>query len=147
MKCLRTYVLATTFFVLTVSAHAGTAIQLSSQSATPGATVSLTGKGFGQFKSVQINKVTFNGVPALVQRWEADLVEVKVPLKATTGPVELTIGKKKLPAGTITIVQPRIDRITPAEAERGTMLQITGQNFGMTAGARDPNTMFGVNDV
>jgi hypothetical protein len=147
MKCLRTYVLATAFFVLTVSAHAGTAIQLSSQSATPGATVSLTGKGFGQFKSVQTNKVTFNGVPALVQRWEADLVEVKVPLKATTGPVELTIGKKKLPAGTITIVQPRIDRITPTEAERGTMLQITGQNFGMTAGARDPNTMFGVNDV
>jgi len=135
------------FFVLTASAHAGTSIQLSSQSVTPGATVTLTGKGFGQFKSVQTNKVIFNGVPALVQRWEPDLVEVKVPLKATTGPIEITIGKKKLPAGTITIVQPHIDSITPTEAERGTMLQIIGHNFGMTAGARDPNTMFGVNDV
>jgi hypothetical protein len=115
--------------------------------ATPGATVVLSGKGLGQFKSVQFNKVTFAGVPALIQRWESDVVEVKVPFKATTGPVEMMIGKKKLSAGTFTVVTPRIQSITPTEAERGTMVTITGEHFGATAGARDPNTMFGVNDV
>ena len=122
-------------------------VTLQPDHATPGATLSLTGKGFGSFTSVQINKVTVNGVPALVQRWEADLIEVKVPFKATSGPVEVLVGKKKMPAGTVTIVKPQIESITPIEAERGTILQITGRHFGVTAGARDPNTMFGVNDV
>ena len=126
---------------------AAPAIELSSKSATPGATLSLTGKGFGPFKSVQTNKVTVNGVPALVQRWEPDLIEIKIPFKATSGPVDVLIGKKKLSAGAIDIVTPHIDGITPTEAERGTLLQITGKHFGVTAGSRDPNTMFGVNDV
>jgi hypothetical protein len=130
------------------SVWAGTSsIELSSQSVPPGATLSLSGKGFGAFKSVQINKVTVNGVPALVQRWEPDLIEIKVPFKAATGPVEIHLGKKKVQAGTVTVVMPRIDAITPAEAERGALVHITGLNFGVTAGARDPNTMFGVNDV
>ena len=42
--------------------------------APPGATVSLSGKGLGRFTSVYNNRVTFNGVPALVQRWEPDLI-------------------------------------------------------------------------
>lgn len=115
--------------------------------ATPGATVVLSGKGLGPFKSVKVNKVTFAGVPALIQRWESDLVEVKVPFKAATGPIEVLIGKKKLSAGIFTVVKPQIESITPTEAERGMMLTITGRHFGATAGARDPNTMFGVNDV
>jgi hypothetical protein len=123
------------------------AIEISPRTSTPGATVVLSGKGLGQFKSVQFNKVTFAGMPALIQRWESDLVEVKVPFKAATGPVEMMIGKKKLSAGTFTVVKPRIESITPTEAERGTMVTITGEHFGATAGARDPNTMFGVNDV
>lgn len=144
------YVLAAAFLsglVTSPAQSAATSIELSSTSATPGATVSLSGKGFGQFKSVQFNKVTVNGVPALVQRWEPDAIEIKVPFKATSGPIAVSIGKKKLSAGPLTIVKPHIESITPTEAERGTVLQITGQNFGMTAGSRDPNTMFGVNDV
>lgn len=149
MMSLRIVFSAAMFFTVTMgSAQAAPAsIELSSQSATPGATLSLSGKGFGPFKSVQTNKVTVNGVPALVQRWEPDLIEVKVPFKATSGPVEVSIGKKKLSAGALTIVTPHIEQITPTEAERGTLLQITGKNFGVTAGSRDPNTMFGVNDV
>ncbi|MEQ1845674.1 MAG: IPT/TIG domain-containing protein, partial [Nitrospira sp.] len=122
-------------------------ITLQPEYATPGATLSLTGKGFGSFKSVQVNHVTINGVPALVQRWEPDLIEVKVPFNTTSGPVEVVAGKKKLLAGTLTIVQPHIESITPTETERGALLQITGRHFGRTAGSRDSNTMFGVNDV
>jgi hypothetical protein len=129
-------------------AHAGQGtIELSSRSSIPGATVVLNGKGFGSFKSTQFNRVTVNGVSALVQRWEREIIEIKVPFSATSGPVEVLMGKKKLSAGPLIIMAPRIAAITPTEAERGTTLEITGHYFGVSAGARDPNTMFGVNDV
>ncbi|HEX5647625.1 MAG TPA: IPT/TIG domain-containing protein, partial [Nitrospira sp.] len=123
------------------------AIELSAASLSPGATLSLSGTGFGTFQSVHTNKVTVSGVAALIQRWDPDLIEIKVPFKATTGPVEILVGKKKIRAGSVTIVTPQIDALTPAEVERGAVLRITGKHFGTTAGARDPNTMFGVNDV
>jgi hypothetical protein len=122
-------------------------IELSSRSSIPGATVVLNGKGFGSFKSTQFNRVTVNGVSALVQRWEREIIEIKVPFRATSGPVEVLMGKKKLSAGPLIIMAPRIAAITPTEAERGATLEITGHYFGLSAGARDPNTMFGVNDV
>jgi hypothetical protein len=129
-------------------AHAGQGtIELSSRSSIPGATVVLNGKGFGSFKSTQFNRVTVNGVSALVQRWEREIIEIKVPFRATSGPVEVLMGKKKLSAGPLIIMAPRIAAITPTEAERGATLEITGHYFGLSAGARDPNTMFGVNDV
>ena len=134
---------------LTVAVGAATpsAIELHPSTAVPGATVSIGGKGFGTFRSVHVNRVTVSGVPALIQRWEPDLIEVKVPFQAQSGPVEVMAGKKKRAAGTLTVVQPTITAITPVEIEPGHTLQITGVNFGVTAGPRDPNTMFGVNDV
>ena len=122
-------------------------VQLQPATGVPGATVSIIGKGFGRFTSAQINRVTFGGAPALIQRWDPDVVEVKVPSKAQTGPVEVIIGKKKVPAGTFTIVYPKILSINPPEIEPGHTIEIIGQHFGITAGPRDPNTMFGVNDV
>jgi hypothetical protein len=117
------------------------------ESGPPGSTVTISADGIGQFKSTQHNKVSFNGTPALIQRWDPDAVVVKVPLKATTGAVEVTSGKKRVRVGTFAVQQPTIAAVTPAEAEPGTVLQITGQHFGNTAGSKDPNTMFGVNDV
>ncbi len=127
------------------SAWAGTA--LAPDAAPPGATVTITGKGFGTFKSSQENRVFFSNVPALVQRWEPDLVSVKVPLRAATGPVEIAKGKKRTKAGTFTVLRPTIQAVTPEETEPGAVLQISGAHFGNTAGSKDPNTMFGVNDV
>ncbi len=134
---------------LTVAVGAATpsAIELHPSTAVPGATVSIGGKGFGTFRSVQVNRVTVSGVPALIQRWEPDLIEVKIPFQAQSGPIEVMAGKKKMAAGTLTVVQPTITAVTPTEIEPGHTLQITGANFGVTAGPRDPNTMFGVNDV
>ena len=122
-------------------------LELHPATAVPGATVSIGGKGFGAFKSVQVNHVTVSGFPALIQRWESDLIEVKVPFQARSGPVEIMVGKKKMAAGTLTVVQPMITAVTPAEIEPGRTVQIAGAHFGVTAGSRDPNTMFGVNDV
>lgn len=128
-------------------AAAPSSLELYPLTVVPGATLSIGGKGLGTFKSVQNNRVTVGGFPALIQRWESDLIEVKVPFQAQSGPVEVSAGKKKLFAGTLTIVQPAIAAVTPAEIEPGQTVQITGAHFGNTAGPRDPNTMFGVNDV
>lgn len=115
--------------------------------APPGATVSIGGKGFGPFRSTQENRVLFNGIPALIQQWERDLVVAKVPLRATDGPVEVWRGKKKIAAGHFTVETPTIDAVTPSKAEPGSIVQINGSHFGNTAGSKDPNTMFGVNEV
>ncbi len=120
---------------------------LSPQSAPPGATVVISGKGFGSFSSTSENRVLFNGLPALVQQWDPEFVAVKVPLRVTSGPVTVINGKKTITAGTFTAQQPTIRTVTPAEVEPGAVLQIVGEHFGTTAGGRDPNTMFGVNDV
>lgn len=126
---------------------APSAPELYPATAVPGATVAIGGKGFGTFRSVQINRVTVGGIPALIQRWESDLIEVKVPFHAQSGPVEVIAGKKRLAAGKLIILQPVITAVTPEEIEPGHTVQITGVHFGTTAGPRDPNTMFGVNDV
>ena len=120
---------------------------LSPQAAPPGATVVISGKGFGPFKSTRDNRVLFNGLTALVQQWDSELIAVKVPLRAISGPVTVIIGKKTIMAGAFTVRQPTIRSVTPAETEPGAVLQIAGEYFGSTAGSRDPNTMFGVNDV
>jgi hypothetical protein len=73
-----------------------------------GSTLSITGKGFGPYKSTKFNQVTFKGVPALIQRWESDLIEVRVPSQAANGPVDIIIGKKHLKAGSFTRLQPAI---------------------------------------
>src|SRR5262245_28884045 len=117
-------------------------LELHPATAVPGATVAIGGKGFGTFRSVQVNRVTVGGIPALIQRWESDLIEVKVPFQARSGPVEVMTGKKRLAAGTLTVVQPRITAVTPEEIEPGHTLQIAGVHFGPTVGPRDPNTMF-----
>jgi hypothetical protein len=132
------------------TASAGAAppkVELQPESGVPGATVSIIGKGLGQFKSTQNNRVLFGGVPALIQRWDPEVVEVKVPFKAQSGSVEVLVGKKKLQAGTFTVVYPKIVSIQPSSVEPGHTVEIVGEHFGITAGPRDPNTMFGVNDV
>jgi hypothetical protein len=73
--------------------------ELHPSTAVPGATVSIGGKGFGAFRSVQVNRVTVGGFPALIQRWESDLIEVKVPFHAQSGHVEIMAGKKRMAAG------------------------------------------------
>jgi hypothetical protein len=123
------------------------ALELHPSTAVPGATVSIGGKGFPAFQSVQVNRVTVGGFPALIQRWESDLIEVKVPFQAQSGPVEIMAGRKKMAAGKLIIMQPTITAVTPAEIEPGHTVQLAGVHFGATAGPRDPNTMFGVNDV
>ncbi len=113
----------------------------------PGTTVTISGEGFGDFKNTQDNRVEFQGASALIQSWEPDFILVKVPLKATSGPVMVMSGETKREAGTFTLQAVKITEVTPSKVEAGSLVTITGENFGNTAGSRDPNTMFGVNQV
>ncbi len=141
--------------LLLVSASALLALQIGSVALAEifpaegpaGTTVTISGEGFGDFQNTQDNRVEFQGVPALIQSWEPDFILVKVPLKATSGPVMVMNGGKKHEAGTFTLQAVKITTVTPSEVEAGSLVTIEGEHFGNTAGSRDPNTMFGVNQV
>ena len=132
-----------TFFGVSSVANA----ELHPESGPLGATVTLSGGNFGEFQSTQNNRVEFNGATALVQQWESDFIMVKVPMKAKTGKVSVISGDSKVEVGSFTVQNVQITNVEPQEAEAGSMLVVHGKNFGNTAGSRDPNTMFGVNQV
>ena len=121
--------------------------ELLPQSGPLGSTVTISGGEFGDFQSTQLNRVEFHGVSALVQQWETDFIMVKVPLKAKTGKVIVKNGTSSVDAGMFTVQEVQITRVEPQEAEAGSTLVLYGKNFGNTSGSRDPNTMFGVNQV
>jgi hypothetical protein len=109
-----------------VVAAAPPPLELHPSTAVPGATLTIGGKGFGAFQSVHVNRVTVGGVLALIQRWESDLIEVKVPFQAQTGSVEIMAGKKKMAAGTLCrssahILVSRPVRATPIRCSASTM--------------------------
>ncbi|MGB0911372.1 MAG: IPT/TIG domain-containing protein, partial [Nitrospirales bacterium] len=112
-----------------------------------GSTVTISGGEFGDFQSTQVNRVEFEGVPALVQQWETDFIMVKVPLKAKTGKVAVINSEATIDVGSFSVQDVHITGVEPEEAEAGSTLVVHGKNFGNTAGSRDPNTMFGVNQV
>ncbi len=116
-------------------------------SGPPGSTVTISGEDFGQFQSTEANQVLFNDLPALVQRWDTNLIEVKVPHRVQKGAVIVKKGKKHVEVGEFSVQYPTIEGVTPEEIEPGKILQLSGKNFGNTAGAKDRNAMFGVNEV
>lgn len=114
----------------------------------PGTTVTIEGAEFGKFQGTHVNRVEFNGVPALIQLWERDLILAKVPRHAQDGLVQVFVNSKELlPMGTFLVTQPKITRVNPFQAEPGGLLIIEGEQFGNTAGSQDPNAMFGANHV
>lgn len=113
----------------------------------PGTTVTISGEGFGEFRNTQANRVEFQGVSALIQSWEPDFILVKVPLQARSGQVMVINGSAKREAGVFSVTNVRISSLSSSQAEAGSLLTIVGEHFGNTAGSRDPNTMFGVNQV
>jgi hypothetical protein len=113
----------------------------------PGTTVTISGEGFGDFRNTQENRVEFQGASALIQSWEPDFILVKVPLQARSGQVMVINGSAKREAGIFSVKNVRISSLDPSQAEAGSLLTVVGEYFGNTAGSRDPNTMFGVNQV
>ncbi|PJA78640.1 MAG: hypothetical protein CO149_02900 [Nitrospirae bacterium CG_4_9_14_3_um_filter_51_5] len=144
MKRVRSLIsIALGFLLFSSLAHA----EIIPSDGPPGTTVTISGEGYGDFRNTQDNRVEFQGIPALIQSWDPDFILVKVPLQAHSGPVMVINGAAKREAGTFSVTNVRITKLDPAQAEAGSLLTVVGEHFGNTAGSRDPNTMFGVNQV
>ncbi|MBI5488866.1 MAG: IPT/TIG domain-containing protein [Deltaproteobacteria bacterium] len=99
--------------------------------ATPGSTVTVTGRGFLTGRNQ--TTVAVNGVSATVQSVAENQIVVTVPNSATTGRIVVNVrGRGEASsAADLTIVQPpSITSVSPRSAPPGEALTITGQNFG-----------------
>lgn len=92
--------------------------------------VVLSGTGFGQRKPGD-DAVLFNGVPAPIIEWANARIRVTVPLKAGTGPVILKKGAETRAVGEFRLMPHRAIGIHPDTAPIGTLITISGENFGV----------------
>jgi len=92
-----------------------------------GTSVTITGTNFSTSFS---NTVEFNGVPATITASTATSLTVTVPVGATTGPIEVTIGCNTVNAGNFSIGEvPTIISFNPPADQVGATVVISGTNF------------------
>jgi hypothetical protein len=104
-------------------------VSLNQTSASVGSTVTIDGSYFGT--SQASSTVTFNGVSATPQSWSDTQIIVPVPSGATTGPLLVTESGVASNSVMFRVTfAPSITGISPASATVGTVLTITGVNFG-----------------
>lgn len=104
--------------------------QVTPSSAPVGTVVTISGTGFGTTANTS---VSFNGHAAAPSAVSATQITVPVPSGATSGPVSVTS-----PAGTMstaasftipTASAPRVSGVSPAKANQGTTVTVSGSNF------------------
>jgi hypothetical protein len=135
------------FLLLVMAMPAWAAPTIVPDSGPIGIQVTIKGEGFGKFSSTKQNEVLFGKAAALVEHWDNNKIQVRVPLKAATGPVLIKQGKKTRTVGTFTVEGPVVKEVSPAVAPPGQVVQIIGRNFGPTMGQIDRAMQFGVNEV
>jgi hypothetical protein len=129
---------ASTTFTVASSAPAISGISPSSGAA--GASVTISGVGFGSSKGT----VTFGGTPAAVTSWADGSIAVTVPSGSTAGsvPVQVTTTAGQTASTTFTVIASpvTINSISPSSGAVGTQVTISGSGFGSTAGTVDFGT-------
>ncbi len=104
---------------------------LSPISGPVGTPVIITGSNFGSTTGT----VTFNGTAAMPTNWSATTIAVPVPTGATTGNVVVTASAVASNGVAFTVLAtPSITSLNPTSGSAGTMVTITGTNFGSTQG-------------
>jgi hypothetical protein len=107
---------------------------LSPASAGVGTSVTITGANFGPTQGT--STVAFNGTIASPSSWTATSIVVPVPSGATTGNIVVTVGGQASNGVAFTLLaQPSITSLSPNSGSGGTLVTITGSNFGATQGA------------
>jgi hypothetical protein len=104
-------------------------------SALPNTLISISGKAFSTVFNE--NKVTFNGIDALVSNASSTQLNVVVPFGATTGPVKVMVNGKAAvnePVFTVELVPSVISNVSPLSGKYNTLVTITGSNFHSSPG-------------
>ena len=105
---------------------------LNPTSGGPGTPVTITGTGLGSTQGT--STVTFSGVVAAPTSWSSSSIVVPVPVGAPTGPVVVTVGGVSS-AGAAFAVGPTISSLSPSSGVAGTVVTVTGSNFGLNQGS------------
>ena len=104
---------------------------LSRVSGPEGATVVITGTGFGPSQGT--STVTFNRAGATPTNWSDTSITVTVPAGAATGSVVVTVGGTVSDGVTFTVT-PAIGSLSPIAGPEGATVVITGTSFGAMQG-------------
>ena len=107
-----------------------TITSLTPSSGEPGASVSIAGSNF----TSSVGTVTFNGLPASTTSWTNTNVTAVVPNGATSGNVVVTSGGLQSNGAAFTVLVPTISNTAPTSGVAGTIVTLTGSNFGGNAG-------------
>lgn len=102
---------------------------LNPTSGGPGTPVTISGSAFGSTQGT--STVTFNGVLAVPTSWSNSSIVVPVPAGATTGSVVVTVGGASS-SGSQFSVGPTITALSPSSGVAGTVVAVTGANFGLS---------------
>ena len=117
-----------------VTATSPPAIQLLSPSAgNAGTAITILGAGFQPTQGS--STVTFNGLMATPTSWNDASIVVPVPAAATSGNVVVTVNGVASNGMPFTVPPPNIASLSPNAGPLGTVVTITGTNFGPTQGS------------
>ncbi|MGO9131976.1 MAG: beta strand repeat-containing protein [Bryobacteraceae bacterium] len=106
---------------------------LSPTSGPTGIVVTITGSNFGTTQGT--STVAFNGTPATPTSWSATSIVVPAPTGASTGNVVVTANGMASNGVAFTVTTgPLITGVSPTSGPTGTVVTITGKNFGATQG-------------
>jgi hypothetical protein len=115
------------------------------EAAPVGSLVTISGEHFGVFSDSGPNQVLFGGVPGRVFQWADRVIHVWVPVSAKSGLLEVRRGAVRVNpdgsccaekgfatvgTGEFTLAVPKVESVTPATAEIGSLITITGSGFG-----------------
>jgi hypothetical protein len=117
-------------FTYEPASPAPTITNLDPNSGTAGTLVAIVGTNFSA--DLAGNLVQFNGKTAVVISATTTLLKATVPEAASTGPVTVTVGDKISNGYNFTYIDnaPTIIDFTPKTGPVGTIVRITGTNFG-----------------
>jgi RHS repeat-associated protein len=106
---------------------------LSPASGAVGASVTITGSGFGSTQGT--SAVKFNTTTATITSWSATSIVATVPTGATTGNIVVNASGVNSNGVSFTVVAaPSITSLSPTTGAVGASVTITGANFGSTQG-------------
>jgi RHS repeat-associated protein len=96
-----------------------------------GATVTVTGSGFGSSGSISFNNVAATNIPT----WTNTQIVATIPTGTTTGPVKVTVGGISSSSNpTFTVAPAVVSSVSPTSGLKNTAFQINGSGFGATQG-------------